>query len=93
MHFSTGVKIIGLVIVCLILVLLFAVKFTSSGFFCRYYTENMVRDFTYPVARRDESVVDDFHGTKVRVSNTEVEYSNEGKIQCVQEKLVSVELI
>ncbi|XP_031619279.1 prolyl endopeptidase-like [Contarinia nasturtii] len=25
----------------------------------------MVRDFTYPVARRDESIVDDFHGKKI----------------------------
>lgn len=25
----------------------------------------MVRDFKYPEARRDETIVDDFHGTKV----------------------------
>lgn len=65
MHFNIGV--ICLVLIFLVLFLLFTVKFTTTGLFCRNYTVNMVRDFTYPVARRDESVVDDFHGKKVRL--------------------------
>lgn len=37
---------------------------TTSTLDC---SAKMVRDFTYPVARRDDSIVEDLHGTKVTV--------------------------
>lgn len=52
--------ILLLLIVLTFLLWNFAVKSTKS--IC---STNMVRDFKYPEARRDEAVVDDFHGTKV----------------------------
>lgn len=66
MHFRFGVilLVIFLTIFCALL-WIFAVNFLTSQAVCRKYTTAMVRDFSYPVARRDESVVDDFHGTNV----------------------------
>lgn len=52
----------------IILLLLFwaiAVKISAFQSICRNFTTNMVRDFNYPIAERDQSTVDDFHGTKV----------------------------
>ncbi|XP_031624415.1 prolyl endopeptidase-like isoform X2 [Contarinia nasturtii] len=47
---------------CLFIVLfVFAVKSFVSG----NNVPSVFRNYTYPAARRDESVVDDFHGTKV----------------------------
>lgn len=48
---------------------LFAVKFTSTDLFVHNYSTKMVRDFKYPIARRDESVADNFHGTTVSRQN------------------------
>lgn len=36
--------------------------FTENSTIC---PENMVQKFNYPEAKRDESIVDDLHGTKV----------------------------
>lgn len=63
MRFKISVAFCAIVLISLIVwICFFSVKYyTVSN--CRNFT--MVRDFAYPVARRDESVADDFHGTKV----------------------------
>lgn len=53
---------VGLTVFSLILVLIWNFTVCSSTQIC---TPKMVCDFKYPEARRDETVVDDFHGTKV----------------------------
>lgn len=64
LKFSAVFPVVFFTIICF-LIWIFAVKFATTGTVCHTFTTNMVRDFSYPVARRDESVSDDFHGTKV----------------------------
>lgn len=54
------------------MLVLFTVKFSSiSSFGQANRIDKMVRNFTYPEARRDEAVADDFNGTTV---NTQVRF-------------------
>lgn len=47
--------------------LISSVKIPSTRSVCHHnnFTMEIVCQFTYPVVRRDESIIDDFHGTKV----------------------------
>lgn len=61
-------KISLIISVVLIIVFLLVWYFSEKSLRSNSIASNnctTMRDFTYPVARRDDSVVDDFHGTKV----------------------------
>lgn len=62
---SKYIMIAYIIVFSLIFFLIWNFTVGSSTQIC---TPKMVCDFKYPEARRDETVVDDFHGTKV-ISN------------------------
>lgn len=78
MRFKISVAFFAIILISLIvLICIFSVNFFTETNY-RNFTSEMVRDFAYPVARRDESVTDDFHGTKVM--QTKCLYSKLSKI-------------